>query len=190
MVFASGIPGPDLPKHIRTGYNIAKSTHRDYLNEYSEAVRPKLSQILREVVPSELILSSGFLIKNQDPLDIAGCYIRLGQHLRQCDLLENKYCFASVSFLNVGGLYANLALTLRGNEFDTDINEIRINFLVSAAQSYSWAFCNEPDLHKKAIERNLSIDYLRYARNDANLLTDETKAFWLNKIDREQAKLL
>ena len=52
LVFASGIPVPDLPKHIRTGYNIAKSTNRDRLNEYSEAVRPKLSQTLRDVVPT------------------------------------------------------------------------------------------------------------------------------------------
>jgi hypothetical protein len=187
---SSGIPGSDLPKHIRTGYNLAISTNRDHLNEYVEAVRPKLSQTLIDVVPGDLILSSGFLTKDQDPLDMAGCYIRLGQHLRQYESLENKYRFASVSFLNAGSSYGKLAFTLRGNEVDADTNEIRINFLVSAAQCYYWAFCNEPDLHKKAIERSLSIDYLRYARYGANLLTDDTRDFWFQNIDRELAKLL
>ena len=190
LVFSTGIPGPDLPKHIRTGYDDARSTHRDHVNEYIEAVRPKLSQTLRDAVPGELILSSGFLTKDQYPLDMAGCYIRLGQHLRSCEFLENKYHFASVSFLSSGGTYAKLAFTLRDEEVDINVNEIRINFLVSAAQCYYWAFCNEPDLHKKEIERTLSIDYLRYARDDANLLTDETKAFWFASIDRERAKLL
>lgn len=190
FVFCSGIPGPDLPKHIKTGYDLAISTNRDHLNAYIDVVRPKLSQTLRDVVPGELILSSGFLAKDQDPLDMAGCYIRLGQHLRQYEFLENRHHFASIAFLDAGLSYANLALTLRENRLDTDINEIRTNFLVSAAQCYYWAFFNESDLRKKAIERELSIAYLGHARDDANLLTDETKAFWLANIDRERAKLL
>ena len=103
LVLSSGIPGPDLPKHMRTGYDIAVPTQQDHLNEYIEAVRPKLSQTLRDAVPGELILSSGFLTKDQDPLDMAGCYIRVGQHLRSYEFLENKYRFASVSFLKITG---------------------------------------------------------------------------------------
>ncbi len=136
FVFCPGIPGPDLPKHIKTGYDLAISTNRDHLNAYIDVVRPKLSQTLRDVVPGELILSSGFLAKDQDPLDMAGCYIRLGQHLRQYELLENRHYFASIAFLDAGLSYANLALTLRENILDADINEIRTNFLVSAAQCY------------------------------------------------------
>lgn len=190
VVFSSaGIPGEDLPKHIRTGYNIVRSTNHDYLNEYIEAVRPKLSQTLRDVVPGELILASGFVTNDQDPLDMAGCYIRLGQHLRQSDILEDRHRFSSVSFFNAGGIYAKLAFELSRQEVDIDVKEIRMNFLVSTAQCYYWAFCNEPNHHKKEIERTLSIDYLRYARDDANLLPDEVNAFWFHKIDQEHAKL-
>jgi hypothetical protein len=190
LSFSSGIPGERLPKRMRTGYDIAVPTQRDYLNQYIQEVRPKLSQTLRDVVPSELILSSGFLAKEQDPLDIAGCYIRLGQHLRSCEVLDNRYYFASIAFLNAGGAYANLALTLRENSDDMDVKEIITNFLVSSAQCYYWAFCNEPNAVKRAAKRNLAIDYLTYAREDSNSLTQEKRLFWLSCVDRERAKLL
>ncbi len=121
---------------------------------------------------------------------MAGCYIRLGQHLRSSEFLENKYHFASVSFLNAGGTYANLALTLRENSDDMDVKEIITNFLVSSAQCYYWAFCNEPIAVKRAAKRNLAIDYLTYARENSNSLTQERKLFWLSCIERERAKLL
>ncbi len=69
FAFSSGIPGERLAKRMRTGYDIAVPAQQDHLNEYTEAVRPKLSQTLRDAVPGELILSSGFLAKDQDPLD-------------------------------------------------------------------------------------------------------------------------
>jgi hypothetical protein len=190
LSFSSGIHGERLPKRMRTGYDIAIPTQRDHLNEYTEAVRPKLSQTLRDAVPGELILASGFLAKDQDPLDMAGCYIRLGQHLRSCEFLENSYHFASIAFLNAGGAYANLARALRGNSEDVDVKEIITNFLVSSAQCYYWAFCNEPNAVKRAAKRNLAIDYLTYARDDSNSLTQQKKLFWLSCIDRERAKLL
>ena len=121
---------------------------------------------------------------------MAGCYIRLGQNLRQCESLEDRYRFASVSYFNAGSAYAKIVLTLNGQEVSMTVKVVHINFLLSAAQCYYWAFCNEPDLQKKAIERGLSIDYLRYARDSANILTDETKAFWFTNIDCERAKLL
>lgn len=193
LVFSSsGIPGSDLPKHIRTGYDIARSAKRDHLSEYVELVRPKLSKTLRNIVPGELILSSGFLTKDQDPLDMAGCYIRLGQNFRQYESLENRHYFSSLSFLNAGSTYARIASELnelRKQAADADITEVRINFLLSSAQCYYWAGCNEPDLHKKEIEKRLAINYLECAISDANLLPTETKVFWFDKIDRERAKL-
>ena len=190
LSFSSGIPGERLPKRMRTGSDIAAPTQRDYLNQYIQEVRPKLSQTLRDVVPSELILSSGFLAKEQDPLDIAGCYIRLGQHLKRCEFLENKCRFASIAFLNAAVSYGKLASTLSGQEVDRNVKGIRIDFLISAAQCYYWAVCNEPDVSKKEILRTFAINYLGYAGDDANLLIGETRAFWFANIDRERAKLL
>lgn len=189
LVSSAGISGEDLPKRIQTGFNIALQTNRDHLNAYVEQIRPKLSQTLRNSVPGEMLLSSGFLIKDQDPLDMAGCYIRLGQHLRQEEFLENRYHLAATSFINAGSAYAKLASTLRGELYEMDVVEIRINLLMSAAQCYYWAYCNEVDTRKKEIKKKLALDHFGYARNDANLLPAEIQNFWVTNIDRDCSKL-
>lgn len=189
FVFSAGISGEDLPKRIQTGFNIALQTNRDHLNAYIEEIRPKLSYTLKHAVPGEMLLSSGFLRNDQDPLDMAGCYIRLGQHLRQAEFLENRYHLAATSFVNAGAAYAKLASALLGEPHQIDVVEIRINLLASAAQCYYWAYCNEFDPSKKEIKRKLASSYFGYARENANLMPAEIQNFWITNIDRDCSKL-
>ena len=178
-----------------------------------QVIKPKLSPSLQHTVPEKLILLSGFTPGAQDPLDMAGCYIRLGNNLREVGLVA----LASSSFLNSGAIYAKSAqLLLQCAEqianqssssnalqsdaseqdasqiagFTTDLMKCRVDMLVSTAQNYYWAYCNEARATQKATIKTLAEQYFGSANACAALLSTEEQTTWLAKIARERAVLL
>ena len=156
-------------------------------------IRPKLSPALRYSVPEELILLSGFTPGDQSRLEMAGCYIRLGNNLRGPDFALNN--LAATSFIDSGILYsmdAHLLFLMDADdsEQDTDLLEYRVDLLVSAAQSYYWAYYNAGSFMQKDNIKNIAIKYFGWASEDAALLSTEKRTTWLNKIGNERTKLL
>ena len=142
-----------------------------------QEIKPKLSASLRHDIPEELILSSGFVVHEQSPLDMAGCYIRLGSNLR-CFGLNN---LAAISFLKSGTLFAEIALH--------SSLEVRVDFLLSTAQCYYWSYCNENHSTRSVTLENLAVLYFDKASASAQFLSEDQKPTWLLKIERDKAKL-
>ena len=143
-----------------------------------QEIKPKLSASLRHDIPEELILSSGFVAHEQSPLDMAGCYIRLGMNLRDFGLSS----LAATSFLKSGTLFATVALH--------SPLEVRVDFLLSTAQCYYWSYCNENHSTQKETLKNLATLYFEKANTTALSLSESQKTFWIPKIEEANAKLL
>ncbi len=143
-----------------------------------QEIKPKLSASLRHDIPEELILSSGFVAHEQSPLDMAGCYIRLGMNLRDFGLSS----LAATSFLKSGTLFADVALH--------SPLEVRVDFLLSTAQCYYWSYCNESHSTRKETLKNLATLYFEKANTTALSLSESQKTFWIPKIEEANAKLL
>lgn len=144
----------------------------------AQEIKPKLISSLRHGIPDELILSSGFVAHEQSPLEMAGCYIRLGKNLR--DFGFNN--MAASSFLKSGTLFAIAALQ--------NTSESRVDFLLSAAQCYYWSYCNEGNSPRTEFFKSLTAQYFESATTTAQLLTEEQKITWLSAIKRENTKFL
>lgn len=174
-----------------------------------QEIKPKLSPSLRNTVPEEFILLSGFTPNNQDPLNMAGCYIRLGNNLRRYGLTS----LAATSFLNSGVAFARTAQLLSQCVEETtnpplskdaspsssqeetaeqinDLRKSRVDMLMSAAQSYYWAYCNEGKADRKATIKILTEQYFSRASAETALLSTEAQLIWVAKIAREQAIFL
>ena len=143
-----------------------------------QEIKPKLLPTLRDAVPEELILSSGFVVHEQSPLEMAGCYIRLGKNLRDFGLNN----LAASSFLKSGTLFAIAALQ--------NTSESRVDFLLSAAQCYYWSYCNEENSPRTEFFKSLAAQYFENATTTAQLLPEAQKITWISAIERENAKLL
>jgi len=143
-----------------------------------QAIKPKLLPTLRDAVPEELILSSGFVVHEQSPLEMAGCYIRLGKNLRDFGLNN----LAASSFLKSGTLFAIAALQ--------NTSESRVDFLLSAAQCYYWSYCNEESSPRTEFFKSLASQYFENATAAAQLLPEAKKITWIYSIERENAKFL
>ncbi len=130
------------------------------------------------LIPEGLILLSGFTSGDQNPLDMAGCYIRLGNNLRSFGLND----LAASSFLNSGVIYAQNALQAE--------EEQRVDFLTSAAQNYYWAYCNESLTPRKNLLSGIVVQYFARANTDTSLLNATERSIWLTKIAREEAIFL
>ena len=182
-----GIPGRDLPK-IKSGFTPLEQTPREILDHKAELAKSKLSLNLRLSVPNELVLLSGFKPDEQDPLEMAGCYIRLGSNLKPLGIDSESGNLAATSFLSAGGLYATVA---------REANDVKVSadLLTSAAQCYYWSFCNETLPDRKKAFRKLAADYFDKAFRGAVLMpegTDEDrteKSTLLKKIATEKGKL-
>jgi|GEM_PF-2715259 len=180
-----GISPKDLPK-IRSGFTPLEQTYREILDHKAELAKSKLSESLRGSVPSELVLLSGFKPDEQDPLEMAGCYIRLGSNLKPLGIVSESGNLAATSFLNAGGLYATVA---------REAGDVNADLLTSAAQCYYWSFCNETLAGRKKAFRKLAADYFDKAHRGAVLMpegTDEDrteKRTLLKKIETEKGKL-
>jgi hypothetical protein len=140
---------------------------------------------------------------------MAGCYIRLGNNLRCYGLTS----LAATSFLNSGVAFARTAklfslcieeitnspsstATLSSStqeetaEQVNDLRKSRVDILMSAAQSYYWAYCNEGKAERKAIIKTLTEQYFARASADTALLSTEAQLIWVAKIAREHAIFL
>lgn len=173
-----------------------------------QVIKLKLPVSLRDIVPEEFIISSGFVPGDQTPLDMAGCYIRLGNGLRSAGLNQ----LAASSFFNSGAIYAEGALRLsqftehvtnnssstdaseegaaQTTSFIADLKENRVDMLVSAAQNYYWAYCNESIEIRKNLIKGIATQYFERANTEAGLLSGDTRTTWLAKIARERALFL
>ncbi len=183
MAHSSDFPDEHIPKKIRTGYVPLHIIEEDQRQNYIQRVKAKLSPTIRQAIPDELVLSSSFTDKDQDYLEMAGCYIRLGSALRAYDIETNSGNLAATSFLASGYLYAAQALR-------TEDTEKRVDYLASAAQCYYWAFCNEYKPLRKEQMHNLAMIYFERASDDANLLPENSKVTWLNAIRIMNTKLI
>ena len=180
---SNDFPDEHIPKKIRTGYALPHVIEEDQRQNYIQRVKVKLSPTIRQAIPDELVLSSSFTDKDQDGLEMAGCYIQLGSSLRPYNIETRSGNLAATSYLNSGYIYAVAAL--RAEE-----TEQRVDYLTSTAQCYYWAFCNENQILRKEYIQNLAAIYFERASDDANLLPENSKITWLNTIRRENAKLL
>ncbi len=144
----------------------------------AQEIKPKLISSLRYDIPEELILSSGFVAHEQSPLEMAGCYIRLGKNLRNFGLNN----LASSSFLSSGALFATAALQ--------NTSEPRVDFLLSAAQCYYWSYCNEGTSRRIETIKSLAAQYFERATTSAQLLNEEQRRTWLSKIKNEKIKFI
>lgn len=173
-----------------------------------QLIKLKLSVSLRYTVPEEFIISCGFIPGGQSPLDMAGCYIRLGSRLRNAGLNQ----LAVASFLNSGKIYAEGALqlsrfaehvtnnsasadaleedTAQTADFIADLKKNRVDMLVSAAQNYYWAYCNETTEARKNLIKGIVAQYFEHANAEAGLLNGEARTTWLAKIAGERAVFL
>ncbi|MDP3371895.1 MAG: hypothetical protein Q8S21_03275 [Candidatus Paracaedibacteraceae bacterium] len=180
--FDKNISDALLPKHLKTGYEYLKLTDRDQLKKFTNMLRPKLSPTLRDVVSDEHILSAGFLSKKLNPIDMAGCYIRLGINLKQSNFQRNGGHLASVAFLNSASLY-------RGTlSLFPDIED-RLDLYLSTAQCFYWAFYNEPNVLKKEKCKELAATYINGAKNSVNQLTCAKRLFWFDNIQVMDEKI-
>lgn len=172
-----------IPKRLRTGYVLPYVIENEQRQNYIQRVKAKLSPTIRQAVPDELVLSSSFTDQDQDILEMAGCYIRLGSALRPYNIETNSGNLASTSFLASGYMYAIIAL-------HTEDIENRVDYLTSTAECYYWAFCNENKSLRKDYIQNLSTIYFENASDDARLLTGDQRTIWLDRIREKRAKLL
>jgi hypothetical protein len=176
--------------------------------EAIQAIKLKLPESLRYVVPEEFIIPSGFIPSDQSPLEMAGCYIRLGNNLRNAGL----NALAVNSFLNSGVIYAKGALQLarlvehitslpasadaleqdteQTADFIADLKNNRVDMLVSAAQNYYWAYCNESTQARKNLIKNIVAQYFERANAEAGLLSGDAGTTWLAKIAGERRMFL
>lgn len=144
----------------------------------TQEIKKNIILSLRNVIPEELILSSGFTATEQDPLDLAGCYIRLGKSLRDINLNT----LAATSFLKSGLLFATIA--------QHDMSEQNVDWLTSAAQCYYWAYCNDRHSLRTAKFRDLANLYFDRANLATESLRPEEKIIWTTKIENEKARIL
>ena len=184
-----GIPGSDLPTKIRSGNSISftsayfEARERAIAN-YAQGVKRKITPTLRDKVPCELFITSGFIPDDQDNLYMAGCYIRLGSSIRSSDEIPNNLSLSSIAFMNSGTFYVTESLI-------TEDNTMRLDFLLSAAQCYHWSFCNESNPIKKQTIKNISLKYYERVRDDLGLVDDaELRTIWRNKIDNNILNIL
>ena len=191
-----GIQGSDLPK-MRTGFTISNTAAIDQALErakerYAIAVKLKITPTIRNSVPTELFISSGFTAEDQDNLDMAGCYIRLGSSIRSTAITPQQRRLAATAFLNSGIFYAMESLNFYKVKDDSieDAN-YHVDLQISAAQSYYWASCNENNSLKKETLKGVALKYYERATADAQLINDNAqRSHWLHKIQQEQVKLL
>jgi hypothetical protein len=191
-----GIQGSDLPK-LRTGFTISNTAAIDQALErakerYAIAVKLKIIPNIRNSVPTELFILSGFTAEDQSNLDMAGCYIRLGSTLRSLDLIPKNRSLAAKALINSGIIYATESLNFCKVK-DDSIEEANyhIDLQISAAQSYYWASCNEDIFLKKEALKGVALKYYERASVDAELINDDSqKQHWLLKIKQEQKKLV
>lgn len=167
------VPGSDIATDIAAarGEN-ATALFSEMQHFMTQEIRQNLIPSLRNI-PDDCIISAGFTANTQNSLAQAGCYIRLGQALHAHNLKN----LAVASFLKSGLLYATDAHTELEN---------RTDLLLSAAQCYYWAYCNEEITLKKENLKTLYTRYFDCAYQNALLLND-TEA--IAKIAREQAKI-
>lgn len=66
----------------------------------------------------------------------------------------------------------------------------RVDLLISAAQSYYWAYCNEDKADSKSAIKTLTQQYFTRASADVSLLSHQEQPIWAAKIAREQAIFL
>lgn len=179
-----GIPGSDLPK-MRTGHLVSiTSVYDQAIENYGQKIKVKISPTLRSSVPCELLITSGFTPGEQNNLDMAGCYIRLGSSLRKLDELPNNLSLAAKAFMNSGTFYVAESMSA-----EDPIQ--RLDFLTSAAQCYYWAFFNESNLTKKQTLKDLALRYYSEAQKELDLTNDmNQRSIWEHTINQGKQKLL
>lgn len=183
-VYASDKIGDiDFPKRLRTGFSLLQSRPVDQLMEgFYQGVKSKISPSLRNNIPPNLMVLSGFTMSEQDNQTMAGCYIRLGLNLRASGYALASHSLSATSYLNSGTLYAIEASRAQ--------DEQRVDLLISAAQSYYWACCNEGETLRKDTLKNLAIQYFESSIAAASSLATEVRTIWCAKIENERRKLL
>ncbi len=168
-------PNPNIQADIATArHENTDNLFNEMQHFMTQAIRPNISLALRDVA-DEHIISAGFTQNLQAPLIQAGCYIRLGQSLRS----KNMENLAATAFLKSGQLYATVCLS------DSTL-ESRVDLLLSAAQCYYWAHCNEQRQPQKQNFEILYTRYFEYAHRDALLLGDRDS---IAKIEQERTKI-
>ncbi|MCX7342880.1 MAG: hypothetical protein NT128_01875 [Proteobacteria bacterium] len=190
-----GISGSDLPK-MRTGFTISNTAAIDQAIErakerYEIAVKLKITPTIRNSVPTELFILSGFTAEDQSNLDMAGCYIRLGSTLRSLDLIPKNRSLAVSALINSGIFYATESLNFyKVKDGSIEDTNYHVDLQISAAQSYYWAACNEDNPLKKGILKGVSLKYFEGATAEAQSINDEAQQeYWLCKIKKEKKKL-
>lgn len=178
-----GIPGSDLPTKIRSGNSISFTSAyfeaRDRaIENYKQGIKRKITPTLRDKVPCELFITSGFIPDDQDNLYMAGCYIRLGSSIRSSDEIPNNLSLSSIAFMNSGTFYVNASLGIEDNT-------TRLDLLLSAAQCYHWSFYNESNTIKQQTIKNIALKYYERVKGDLELVEDmELRTIWRDKIDK------
>ena len=179
-----GISGADLPK-MRTGFTLSNTAAIDQAIERAKErhriiIQQKIVPTLRKI-PVEMLIMSGFTAEDQSNEELAGCYIRLGSTIRSLEDVPRT--LAATAFLNSGLLYAQDARTADG--------DLRADLLISAAQNYYWAFCNENSnpVRKETI-KGVAKQYCEYSLCSLTSLSDnQLKDMWHSKIKDLQSKL-
>lgn len=191
-----GISGSDLPK-MRTGFTISNTAAIDQAIErakerYEIAVKLKITPTIRNSVPTELFILSGFTAEDQSNLDMAGCYIRLASTLRSLDLIPKNRSLAATALITSGIFYATESLNFyRVKDDSIEDANYHVDLQISAAQSYYWASCNADNSQKKEALKGVALKYYERATVDAQLINDDVqKKYWLLKIQQEQVKLV
>lgn len=183
-----GISGSDLPTKIRSGNSISFTSAyfeaRDRaIENYKQGIKRKITPTLRDKVPCELFITSGFIPDDQDNLYMAGCYIRLGSSIRSSDEIPNNLSLSSIAFMNSGTFYVNASLGIEDNT-------TRLDLLLSAAQCYHWSFCNESNTIKQQTIKNIALKYYERVKGDLELVEDmELRTIWRDKIDQNTLRL-
>lgn len=182
-----GISGSDLPK-MRTGFTISHTSAIDQAIErakerYEIAVKLKITPSIRNSVPVELFILSGFTAEEQSNQDMAGCYIRLGSSIRSTAVTPQQRRLSATAFLNSGNLYVLDSINAE------DVN-LRVDLLISAAKCYYWAFCNENEHPRKETIKGIANKYYERASTDVLLISDnEQRRVFTEVIERDKRKL-
>lgn len=169
---SSSLENPEITTEIK---NARMESTEELLTEIQHSmasiIRSRLSPTFH-AAPDNCILSSGLTKDEQSPLAEAGCYIRLGQSLK-CTIDSKN--LTSSAFLKAGQLYATIPQ--EGN---------RADLLLSAAECYYWAYCNEDNLIRKEQLKTLSAKYFDYAQPHAVAFNNLEL---IRKIQKEKDKL-